>query len=58
LALLDSALAKAQDAQAAALDTGKELVTNADDYVQENPWRAVAISAGVGLLLGLVIGRR
>ncbi|MFX5530409.1 hypothetical protein ABTD83_21360, partial [Acinetobacter baumannii] len=23
----------------------------------ENPWRAVAISAGLGLLVGLVIGR-
>ena len=25
--------------------------------VHENPWRAVAISAGLGLLVGLVIGR-
>ena len=58
LALLDTALNKAQDVQAAALDTGKELAATADDYVQENPWRAVAISAGVGLLVGLIIGRK
>lgn len=58
LALLDTALAKAQDVQAVAIDTGKELASSADDYVQENPWRAVAISAGLGLLIGLVIGRK
>ena len=29
-----------------------------DTYVHENPWRAVGIAAGVGLLLGLLIGRR
>ena len=58
MALLDTALTKAQDVQAAALDTGKELAASADDYVQENPWRAVSISAGVGLLVGLIIGRK
>jgi ElaB/YqjD/DUF883 family membrane-anchored ribosome-binding protein len=29
-----------------------------DAYVQENPWRAVGIAAGVGLIIGLLIGRR
>ncbi|CAB1367745.1 DUF883 family protein [Denitratisoma oestradiolicum] len=29
-----------------------------DDYVHDNPWRAVGIAAGVGLLVGLLIGRR
>ena len=32
--------------------------TATDDYVNENPWRAVGIAAGVGLLLGIIIGRR
>ncbi len=27
-------------------------------YVQSNPWQAVGIAAGVGLLLGLLLGRR
>jgi ElaB/YqjD/DUF883 family membrane-anchored ribosome-binding protein len=30
----------------------------ADDYVHENPWRAVGIAAGIGFLLGLLISRR
>lgn len=29
-----------------------------DAYVHESPWTAIGIAAGVGLLLGLVIGRR
>jgi ElaB/YqjD/DUF883 family membrane-anchored ribosome-binding protein len=57
-ALLDAALAKAQDAQAAALDTGKEIAESADIYVQENPWKAVAIAGGVGFLLGLLLARK
>lgn len=58
LSLLDSAMAKAQDVQAAALETGKEMAETADNFVQENPWKAVAISAGVGLLLGVLIARK
>lgn len=30
----------------------------ADDYVHAQPWRAIGIAAGVGLLVGLLIGRR
>ncbi|MDR0378845.1 MAG: DUF883 family protein [Candidatus Accumulibacter sp.] len=29
-----------------------------DHYVNENPWRSAGIAAGVGLLLGIIIGRR
>ncbi|MES2932442.1 MAG: DUF883 family protein [Pseudomonadota bacterium] len=56
--LLDTALSKAQVAQASALQMGKEMAVNADDFVKENPWRAIAASAGVGLLLGVVLGRK
>ena len=37
----------------------KELANNATDYARKNPGQAILISAGVGLLLGLVLrGRR
>lgn len=29
-----------------------------DEYVHRNPWQAVGIAAGVGLVIGLLIGRR
>ena len=37
----------------------KELANNATEYARKNPGQAILISAGVGLLLGLVLrGRR
>jgi len=29
-----------------------------DDYVHENPWQAVGIGAGVGFLIGFILGRK
>ena len=29
-----------------------------ETYVQQNPWQALGIVAGLGLLLGLLLGRR
>ena len=58
MALLESAIGKAQDVQAAAVETGKEIATSADDYVHDNPWRAVAVAATIGVLAGLLIARK
>ena len=35
----------------------KEAAKATDVYVKENPWQSVGIAAGVGLLLGMLIGR-
>jgi ElaB/YqjD/DUF883 family membrane-anchored ribosome-binding protein len=45
------------DAEKIFIAKGKECVEIADDYVRENPWSAVGIAAGVGLVLGLLIRR-
>lgn len=58
LNLLDTAITKAQEVQAAALETGKEIADSADTYVHENPWKAVGLSAGLGILIGLLIARK
>ena len=58
MGLLEVAMAKAQEVQTAAIETGKEMAETADNFVQENPWKAVAISAGVGLLVGVLIARK
>jgi ElaB/YqjD/DUF883 family membrane-anchored ribosome-binding protein len=30
----------------------------ADQYVHDKPWRSIGVAAGVGLVVGLLIGRR
>ena len=30
----------------------------ADEFVHDNPWKAIGIAAGAGMLLGLLISRR
>lgn len=46
-----SFFATARDTISRARDT----VSSVDEFVQERPWSAAAIGAGVGLLLGLIL---
>ena len=55
---LRDATLRLADAEAALIDRTKAAARATDDYVNDNPWRAVGIAAGVGLLLGIIIGRR
>ena len=36
----------------------RKIASESDDYVHENPWTAIGVGAGIGLLLGLLIGRK
>lgn len=36
----------------------RDAATEAEGYVRDNPWQALGVAAGVGLLLGLLLGRR
>ena len=47
-------LAQAEDA---VIVRAKQAADATDNYVNENPWRAVGIAAGAGLLIGMLIGR-
>jgi ElaB/YqjD/DUF883 family membrane-anchored ribosome-binding protein len=58
MAFLDSAIAAAKEVPTAAAARTKEVAITTDDYVRQNPWRAVTISAGVGLLLGVLFSRK
>ena len=49
---------KLGEAQDALVEKGKIAAQATDDYVHEKPWHAVGIAAGVGLVVGLLIGRR
>ena len=43
------------DAEQTLVKKSKECAVIADDYVLENPWSAVGIAGGLGLVLGLLI---
>jgi len=38
-------------------DKAKAAAESADDFVHRNPWEAVGVAAGLGLLIGLFIRR-
>lgn len=40
------------------IERGKQAAKITDQYVHESPWKAVGISAGIGLLVGILIARR
>jgi ElaB/YqjD/DUF883 family membrane-anchored ribosome-binding protein len=45
-------------AEAVLIDKTRAAARAADDYVHESPWQAVGIGAGVGFLVGFILGRR
>ena len=50
--------ARMVEAQEALIVKTKAAARAADAYVHENPWNAVGVAAGVGLVIGFLIGRR
>jgi ElaB/YqjD/DUF883 family membrane-anchored ribosome-binding protein len=45
------------DAEKVLIQKSKECAEIADDYVRENPWSAVGVAAGIGLVVGMLIRR-
>jgi ElaB/YqjD/DUF883 family membrane-anchored ribosome-binding protein len=41
-----------------ALERARAFADDAETYVREKPWHAIGVAAGIGLVLGLLIGRR
>lgn len=46
------------DAQHSAMAHAKAAGQAADHYVHDKPWQAIGIAAAVGIVVGLLIGRR
>jgi ElaB/YqjD/DUF883 family membrane-anchored ribosome-binding protein len=46
------------EVQTKAADQARQAAESTDEYVHKNPWQAVGIAAGIGLLLGVLINRR
>jgi ElaB/YqjD/DUF883 family membrane-anchored ribosome-binding protein len=55
---LQQAKAELIHLQEVALAKAKDAGHVTDEFVHENPWKAIGAAAGVGLLLGLLMGRR
>ena len=54
---LSAAKVRLEDAEEAMLEKTREAARATDEYVHDNPWRAVGIAAGVGLVVGMLISR-
>ena len=55
---LHRAKIKLAEAEDILIDKGKQAARQTDEYVHDNPWKAVGIAAGIGFVIGLLIGRR
>ena len=55
---LQQAKIRLQDLQDSAVARAKAAGHAADDYVHDHPWKAIGAAAGVGMIIGLLIGRR
>ena len=55
---LVAARARLADLEGVVVDKAKAVGRATDDYVHDNPWKSVGIAAGVGFVIGLLIGRR
>lgn len=49
---------KLGDMESRVLNRTKAAVRATDQLVHDNPWRSILIASGVGLLFGIVAGRR
>ena len=55
---LHTAKVKLAQAEDVIVQRSKHAARVTDDFVHESPWQAVGIAAGIGLVIGLLIGRR
>jgi len=57
-ASLKQARERIKVAEEDAVQRSREIVDEAELYVKANPWQSLGLAAGVGLILGLLLGRR
>jgi ElaB/YqjD/DUF883 family membrane-anchored ribosome-binding protein len=57
-ASLDAAKARVVDAERAAVQHGEDALHATEDYAKRNPWQAMGVAAGLGLVIGVLLARR
>ncbi len=55
---LKKASSELHEAEQALVDRTKKAARATDHYVHDHPWESIGVAAGVGVLLGLLIGRK
>jgi len=55
---LQTARVRLAEAEAVLVAKTRAAARATDAYVHENPWKAVGIGAGIGFLVGFILGRR
>jgi ElaB/YqjD/DUF883 family membrane-anchored ribosome-binding protein len=50
--------ARMEEAQEALMAKARDAAKATDIYVHDNPWKAVGTAAAIGMLIGVLIGRR
>ena len=55
---LDRAKVKLAEVEDVLIGRSKQAARVTDEYVRDNPWRAVGIAAGIGVIIGMLISRR
>ncbi|HEV7802365.1 MAG TPA: DUF883 family protein [Burkholderiales bacterium] len=55
---IHQAKVKLAEAEAVVRERAQQAARYTDEYVRDNPWRAIGVAAGIGLVLGLILGRR
>lgn len=58
VASIQAAKAAIRESKAAIIAQAKAVTKDTDAYVHENPWKSVGFAASVGVIVGLLIGRR
>jgi ElaB/YqjD/DUF883 family membrane-anchored ribosome-binding protein len=57
-ASLRKAKATVGDMERSVVAKARKIGSDSDGFVHENPWTAIGIGAGIGFLLGVLIGRK
>ena len=55
---VQQARAKLTEVEGLVRDRANQAARYTEEYVHENPWRAIGIAAGIGLVIGLIVARR
>ncbi|HSM97832.1 MAG TPA: DUF883 family protein [Gallionella sp.] len=54
---LATAKARLTEAESELIGEAKHAAKATDEYVHDNPWKAIGVAASVGVIVGMLIGR-